>query len=635
MTAGRLAAVAPSATTNTVLYSSDINDTTSGVVHICNRGGSAGTYRLAHKDYTQELTLDANTYKFQKGNVVTKYKLALTPGLTVGDATPGLEISGAQSNFTAKLADVVKTTTTTTYSVKVATTSNIGVDSAQNAGTFQGGETITGSVSGLTATFRGTSTTGLNIEMANMGTGVTSVPVTSATNINANDYLFLSDGTASAEVVTVTNAAFNSGTTGPGVLTITRGTFGTTPAAHTPGQYVTAYTPSGTTTTINEGGTFASGDTTLTVTNGAAILSGSYIVIGNEILQATNVSGNDVTVVRGQMGTTAANHNDGVTVTPLTAAGSAGFYIFVTGETLTGGTSNATTVVQDTITVDKTFTAGFIWSVTSGQEVVPETTFSLNIDQTYRFDISDSTNTGLPFRFSDVNEGTNATPTPGTEFTTGVTKVGTAGSGGTAYIEIAISATTPDPIFYYADGQAGYSGSIDVNADPTFSEVFIYDVVGTPITGNTFTVGTASQTVGVVTAGAFGYVTSWDTTTSKLKVFVDNDSPAAFASSDTFPDTPPGQGPTRAVATVSSVTAATDVETGDYLYYDTAIGANATAEHKGLIIGPGSHLIVYASSADMSAQVNGFVNTVSDYSIVDYVPPAGGIGGGGGGGAAP
>ena len=118
-------------------------------------------------------------------------------------------------------------------------------------------------------------------------------------------------------------------------------------------------------------------------------------------------------------------------------------------------------------------------------------------------------------------------------------------------------------------------------------------------------------------------------------MFIDNDSPAAFTGSDTFPDTPPVQGTTRAIATVSSVTAATDVETGDYLYYDSAIGANATVEHKGLVIGPGSHLIVYASSADMSAQVNGFVNTVSDYSIVDYVPPAGGIGGGGGGGAAP
>ena len=625
MTAGRLAAVAPSATTNTVLYSSDINDTTSGVVHVCNRGGSAGTYRLAHKDYTQELTLDANTYKFQKGNVLSKYKIALNPGLTVGDATPGLAISGAQSNFTAKLADVVKTTTTTTYYTKVGTTSTIGVDSAQNAGTFQGGETITGSVSTLTATFRGTTSTGLNIEMANMGTGVTSVPVTSATNINANDYLFLSDGTASAEVVTVSAATFDSGTTGPGQLTITRGTFGTTPATHTPGQYVTAYTPSGTTTTINEGGTFAAGDTTLTVTSGAAILSGSYIVVGNEIMQATNVSTNDVTVTRGMMGTTDANHNDGVTVTPLTAAGSAGFFIFKTGETLTGGTSGATAVVQDTITVDKTFTAGYIWSTVSGQEVKPDTTFQLNVDQTYRFDISDSTNTSLALRFSDVNEGTNATPTPGTEFTTGVTKVGTAGSGGTAYIEIAISATTPDPVFYYADGTSGYSGSIDINPDPTFTEVFIYDVVGTPITGNTFTVGTASQTIGVVTAGAFGYVTSWDTATSKLKVFVDNDSPAAFTGSDTFPDTPPVQGTTRAIATVSSVTAATDVETGDYLYYDSAIGANATVEHKGLVIGPGSHLIVYASSADMSAQVNGFVNNVSDYTIVDYVPPAGGI----------
>ena len=110
-----------------------------------------------------------------------------------------------------------------------------------------------------------------------------------------------------------------------------------------------------------------------------------------------------------------------------------------------------------------------------------------------------------------------------------------------------------------------------------------------------------------------------------MNVFVDHDSPAAFTGSDTFPDTPPVQGITRSIATVSSVTAATDVETGDYLYYDSAIGANATVEHKGLVIGPGSHLIVYASSADMSAQVNGFVNNVSDYTIVDYVPPAGGI----------
>ena len=70
---------------------------------------------------------------------------------------------------------------------------------------------------------------------------------------------------------------------------------------------------------------------------------------------------------------------------------------------------------------------------------------------------------------------------------------------------------------------------------------------------------------------------------------------------------------------------------------DAAIAANATNEHKGLVVGPGSHLIVYASSADMSFQVNGFVNTVSDFEIVDYVAPAGVTGGaeGGGGGTPP
>ena len=137
MTAGRLAAVAPAATTNTVLYSSDIADTTSAVVHVCDEG-SAGTYRIGHKNYSQKLTLDANTYKFQKGNVVSGIRFS-QPGLTVGDATPGLAIIGDQSNFTAKIADVVRTTTTTTYYTKVATTGEVGIDSASIAGTFQGG----------------------------------------------------------------------------------------------------------------------------------------------------------------------------------------------------------------------------------------------------------------------------------------------------------------------------------------------------------------------------------------------------------------------------------------------------------------------------------------------------------------
>jgi hypothetical protein len=637
MTAGRLAAVAPAATTNTVLYSSDIADTTSAVVHVCERGGSAGTYRIGHKNYSQKLTLDANTYKFQKGNVVSKYQIEINPGLTVGDATPGLAIIGDQSNFTAKIADVVRTTTTTTYYTKVATTGEVGIDSASIAGTFQGGETLTAGTSALTATYRGQTATGFQIELADFAQAATSLKVSSAANFNANDYIVMDADNASAEIMTVTAAAFYSGTAGGGTLTVTRGSLGTSDVAHTAGQYITAYTPSGTTTTINEGAPFAAGDTTLTVTSGVAVLSGSYIVVGNEVMLATAVNGNDLTVTRGQWGTTDAQHADGATVTPLTAAGSSAANWFDgAGESLTGGTSGAAVNTQGAPTIDVAFSPKFIWSSTSGQEVVPSATFSLNVDQTYKFDLSDSSNTGLPFRFSDVSEGVNATPTPGVEYTTGVTKVGTPGSAG-CHITIEIASGTPDPIFYYADGTSGYSASIDINPDPTFTQIYVYDVVGTPATGNTFLVGTAAQTIGTPTPGAFGYVSAWDGTGGVLSVFVDNDSPAFFAATDTFPDTPPTQGETRTIATVSSVTGATDLSNEDYVWYDAAIAANATNEHKGLVVGPGSHLIVYASSADMSFQVNGFVNTVSDFEIVDYVAPAGVTGGaeGGGGGTPP
>ena len=513
----------------------------------------------------------------------------------------------------------------------VGTTGEVTIDSGSIAGTFQGGETLNAQTSGLAPVYRGATATGFAIELAQIGAGDTSLPFSSVTNFNANDYIVLSD----SEVLTVTSATFYTGTTGGGTVVVSRAALGTTAVAHDSGQYVTAYTPQGTTTTINEGAPFAVGDTTLTVTNGAAILSGSYIVIGNEVLFASAVNGNDITVTRGNWGTTDAQHADGATVTPLSAAGSgAANWFDGAGEALQGATSGAAVNTQGSPTLTVPFTPKFMWSGTAGQEIV-QTTFSLDVDRTYEFDLSDATNTGLPFRFSDVSEGTNATPTPGTEYTTGVTKVGTPGSVGCT-ITIDVSTATPNPLYYYADGTAGYSGSISIESDPTFTEIYIYDVVGTPVTGNTFLVGTAAQTVGTPTPGAFGYVTAWDSTGGVLKVFVDNDSPAYFAASDTFPDTPPSQGATRALATVSSVTQPTDLELEDYLVYRTLVGANGYLELKGVVLGPGSHVIVWAASSNqVSAQCYGFVNQVNDYTIVDYIPPAAGIAGGGDGGAAP
>ena len=61
---------------------------------------------------------------------------------------------------------------------------------------------------------------------------------------------------------------------------------------------------------INEGGDWVSGDTTLTVTDGDWFKVNDYLIIESEIIKVTAISGNDLTVVRGRLGTTAATHVD-------------------------------------------------------------------------------------------------------------------------------------------------------------------------------------------------------------------------------------------------------------------------------------------------------------------------------------
>lgn len=630
MTAGILAALSPAATTASVLYSTDSEHTASSVLSVAERGNSAATYRVGHKDYTQKLTMDANTYKFRRGNPISTYKMEINPGISRQDATPGLLIGSTDLAKSAYVLDTVVETATITNYVKVKKCTSLQIDTNSVTGTFQGGETLTGGTSGLTATFRGLGTS-LNIEVADIASGDTSLKFVDGLALNGNPgYFVLSDGITgyNPEIILAGAATFYSGTTGGANVAVTRAQFGTTAAAHPSGQLASIYTDSGTTTTINEGGQFAAGDTTLTVTDGTTIVTGTHIRVGNEIMLATGVTGNDVTVTRGVWGTTDAAHNDGSTVTPMVQGSQALVQWFDTSETLTGGTTNATATTQFTATSSAVYTTQFTWGTVAGREIVPSQ-FTMDVDRTYLFDQSDSSNTGLPLRFSDTQEGTGATPTAGTEYTTGVTKAGTAGTDGT--IEIIPTVNTPDPLYYYAEGTASaapdtqYSSGIDIVTDPQFTEIYLYDVDGTWVTGDTFTIGTATQTVGTVTGGKYGWVSAWSG--SDLYVTLGTGS-AAFAGSDVFVDTPRGQGADRANATVSSVTAATDLETKDYIYYDVAISANTTNEHKGLVVGPNSHLIVYASSANLSFQVNGFANTVSDWEAEQYNQTTGSAGGG-------
>ena len=86
-------------------------------------------------------------------------------------------------------------------------------------------------------------------------------------------------------------------------------------------------------------------------------------------------------------------------------------------------------------------------------------TIELTEGQTYRFDQSDSSNSNHPLRFSITDNGTWG---EGTEYTTGVTTVGTPGSAG-AYTQIIVAVDAPT-LYYYCTNHTGMGGQANTPA---------------------------------------------------------------------------------------------------------------------------------------------------------------------------
>ena len=150
----------------------------------------------------------------------------------------------------------------------------------------------------------------------------------------------------------------------------------------------------------------------------------------------------------------------------MTQAASQGYFQwFDTAETLTGGTSNATVDTQFTATSSALFTTGFVWGTVSGQEIVPSE-FTFDVDRTYLFDQADSSNTGLPLRFSDIQEGTGAT-VPGTEYTIGIGTTGTGGAGGGGPCGGAGYQSNGGGVGLFGEGLSGKGGANYSVPDPT------------------------------------------------------------------------------------------------------------------------------------------------------------------------
>ena len=98
-------------------------------------------------------------------------------------------------------------------------------------------------------------------------------------------------------------------------------------------------------------------------------------------------------------------------------------------------------------------------TVAGGKYVIDGTsqqTISLSKGITYRFDQSDSSNSGHPLRFSTTSNGTHAS---GSQFTTGITTVGTAGSAG-AYVEVTLEQDVADTLYTYCPNHSGMGGTV-------------------------------------------------------------------------------------------------------------------------------------------------------------------------------
>ena len=562
MTAGRLAAKKPGATTNTVLYKCPIDLSGSTVLNVCNQSGGALSYRAAIRDYDQVLHLDGlntSAYKFAKGNPISAYKLKLSPGFQDSTAIPGTTFT-TTNNATATILDVFKPTEDVNYYIQTKSIGTTDLQADTLAGTLSNGETLTGATSSFTALYRGMNgTNGIFAQYTDTGAAATSVQISRTTGLA--DGMYLSIGTDSStfvggEVATINVSGINTTTN---QLTITRGQLGTTGAAIPAGSAVNAWSASATVTTIAEGATYVAGDTTLTVANSTGFTSGGIVQVDNELLQISEVNGNDLTVVRGRVGTADVDHNDGVNVTLLTNNGTYLLNYWSEAEQITGAASNATATMGFDPSTAQTITTRYVFSLTgvaATDHYVPQglSALTFNVGRTYKFDLVDASNNNHPLKFSaDDAEGTNGS---GTEYTAGVSKVGTAGTAG-AYTSIDITADTQASLFAYADGTpagstTGVGLSIQIVDDPTYDEIYVYDVKGeTLAAADTFTIADVTQTIEAngVTVGAFGYVQDWDPALCHLKVTVGTGS-QAFANNDSVYDTPTLNNGVRSLTTV-------------------------------------------------------------------------------------
>lgn len=285
----------------------------------------------------------------------------------------------------------------------------------------------------------------------------------------------------------------------------------------------------------------------------------------------------------------------------------------------------------------------FVFSTTTAggtYDMFLQSTGTLFTDRVYRFDLADATMSGRDFKLSTTAngewgpDGTVGTEDDGTEYTTGKTTNGTAGSTG-AYVQYDFTANTslPETLYYYDGGtgtatNANYGGSdrgYSMSSATTFTEFYVYDIEGTwTNSSDGFATGGTTFTVTAQTAGPYGFVRSFSGTTLYV---IKGEGSGDFAGSDTFRDVPKLSTANRSIATVSSVDVATAaLEAENYIAINHANAANNDERITSLVVGPGERVVVNSTTQNNVFSLVGFEDLSTSFTTQAFAQSTSGGG---------
>ena len=326
------------------------------------------------------------------------------------------------------------------------------------------------------------------------------------------------------------------------------------------------------------------------------------------------------------------------------ASAAGGSFVWIGPETINGaGTAFADGDSVQTASGSGTIAAGgvgtaedrFVFSFNGAggdYSVYNESPFQIFGDRTYRFDVSDSSMTGRDFKLSEVvngewgPDGTFGTGDDGTEYTTGKTTNGTAGSAG-AYVQYPFGddPSRPRNVYYYDGGtgtpaNSSYGGEtriFETLDETTFNEIYVYDLVGTWTTSSdSFTVNATTYVVSGQTSGKWGTVKDYSGTT--LNIILGINSPA-FVATDTFLDLPLDTTAVRSTAEISSVDVnVTDIPASSYLAVNVTNAANNVDRITSLVVGAGERVLVSSATQNNIFTLVGFEDNSTEITTRNY-----------------